>query len=130
MISSSDVRPWFSRGFTLIELLLVMSLIGLATSLVAPRLFSAYRKIQMQSEVKQVLSLLNAISYSAFIRNRRIEVTLNKESVCVAGKSLLRLEHITFPETELTFIRSGLCDHDKIEYQAGDETCAMSLPTL
>ena len=130
MISSSDAHLRSGRGFTLIELLLVMSLIGLATSLVAPRLFSAYRKVQVQSEEKQVLNLLDAISYSAFIRNRDIKVILSKENVSVAGKSLLRLEHLTFPETELVFIRSGFCDRNKIEYRGGDEIRSMSLPPL
>ena len=130
MISSSDVHLRSGRGFTLIELLLVMSLIGLATSLVAPRLFSAYRKVQVQSEEKQVLNLLDAISYSAFIRNRDIKVILSKENVSVAGKSLLRLEHLTFPETELVFIRSGFCDQNEIEYRGGDEIRSMSLPSL
>ena len=130
MISSSDAHLRSGRGFTLIELLLVMSLIGLATSLVAPRLFSAYRKVQVQSEEKQVLNLLDAISYSAFIRNRDIKVILSKENVSVAGKSLLWLEHLTFPETELVFIRSGFCDQNKIEYRGGDEIRSMSLPSL
>jgi prepilin-type N-terminal cleavage/methylation domain-containing protein len=123
-------KPKSTHGFTLIELLLVMSLMGLATSLVAPKLFSAYRKVQIQVEEKQVYNLLNAISYSAFIRNHSIKVILKKNGVSVGGKSLLNLEHIRFSETELTFIQSGFCDYQKIEYQTDNETRIMSLSNI
>ncbi len=107
-----------------------MSLIGLTTSLAAPRLFSAYQKIQVESEERQVLNLLEAISYSAFVRNHDITAILDGDSISMKGKALLKLKHVTFPETELTFIRSGFCKHDRIEYRTGDETRFLSLPTL
>ena len=107
-----------------------MSLMGLATSLVAPKLFSAYRKVQVQAEEKQVYNLLNAISYSAFIRNHSIKVVLKKNSVSIGGKSLLKLEHVRFSETELTFIQSGFCDHRQVEYQTDNETRIIPLSNI
>ena len=50
------------RGFTLIEILIVLSLIGLTSGLVGPRLFSVYKEIQIQSEEREFHSLLKAIS--------------------------------------------------------------------
>jgi len=130
MISSSDSPISSRRGFTLIELLLVMSIIGLASSLVGPRLFSTYRNIQVQSEEKEFSNFLDAVSYSAFIRNRKITVILKEDRVFVAGKPVLTLKFLVFPHTELTFIRSGLCDKNAIQYQAAGKERVMSPPVL
>jgi len=130
MISSSDSPISFRHGFTLIELLLVMLIIGLASSLVGPRLFSAYRKIQVQSEEKEFSNFLDAVSYSAFVRNRKIKVIIEEGSVLVAGKPVLSLKYLVFPHTELTFIRSGLCDKNAIHYHAAGKERVMSPPDL
>ncbi len=120
----------FIRGFTLIELLLVISLMGLVTSLVAPKLFSAYQKILVQSEEKEISSLLNAISYRAFIQYRSIEVKLDENTLSVAGKPFLKLKYVRFPETVLTFIQSGFCKQNRIYYQLGNETRFIPVSTL
>ena len=129
-MNESPNHPKCTGGFTLIELLLVMSLMGLATSLVTPKLFSTYRKIQVQSEEKEISNLLNAISYRAFIQNRPIKVMLNQKSVSIGGKPLLKLKHIHFDEMELTFIQSGFCDQNQIPYQTENETRFIQLSTL
>jgi prepilin-type N-terminal cleavage/methylation domain-containing protein len=117
-------------GFTLIELLLVMLIIGLATSLAGPRLFSTYEKIQVQSEEKELAGLLDAVSFRAFIQNRAITVILDEDNVSLDGKPLFSLKHLLFPHTELTFIQSGLCDTNAIQYQAAGKDRVMSLPQL
>lgn len=54
-----------SLGFTLIELLIVLVIVGLAMSLISPRITKTYEKNQSQLEKEKVLFILNLAAKSA-----------------------------------------------------------------
>jgi len=52
--------PWDRRGFTLIELILVLTLLAVAASLIAPRLSGFVRGRALDSEARRLLSVTRA----------------------------------------------------------------------
>lgn len=50
-----EARPHqHSRGFTLLEMLCVMTIVGLLSSLIAPRIGSSLAKIEKSSQIKEI----------------------------------------------------------------------------
>lgn len=68
LISQNNIRPSPLRllGFTLLELLIVMTLLGIAALLVVPRVGGG-QMVQLQSQVREVVALLNYARRSAII---------------------------------------------------------------
>lgn len=67
------------RGFTLLELLVVMTLIGIAALLVVPRVGGG-QMVQLQSQVREVVALLNYARRSAIIEGKIKTVILTPGS--------------------------------------------------
>lgn len=72
------------RGFTLLELLVVMTLIGIAALLVVPRVGGG-QMVQLQSQVREVVALLNYARRSAIIEGKIKTVILTPGSPEQAG---------------------------------------------
>ncbi len=117
-------------GFTLIELLMVITLLGLLSGLVAPRLFRTYEKIQVQSEEKELREFLQFLSYRAFLRNRNLRVLLDKHGVYVGGRSVINFKYISFPRSELIVLNNGLFEEQTVKYNLLGKENIFETPSL
>ncbi len=63
-----------ARGFTLLELMVVLTLMGLAISIVAPNLSRLYASVTRSTERDYILDQLAAVAHRAWIRETNLVV--------------------------------------------------------
>lgn len=67
-----DVKQ--GRGFSLVELVVVLTLMSLATAMVAPNLSNAYRNFQLRSELEEMLMAVESLGFRAFNQGTGIRI--------------------------------------------------------
>ena len=136
------------RGFTLIEMLVVILIATSALSLVGPRLFSSYEKIEIRAAEQRLTTVLNAFSWRAFARQESLYCRLAEEQLEVfaepakkpadevAGETEPRLLYsrkfplLYFESTEIVFNGNGFAETPVLLYQVGDEMRELQLEAV
>lgn len=68
-------------GFTLVELLVVMVILGLTSSLVAPDMFSMVKRSQAKTELEKIKAIAELSIERSFFASSKIEITFNDNTV-------------------------------------------------
>ena len=107
----------FSQGFTLIEILVVMLIVSLGASLVGPRLFGVYEKIQASVEEQKLVDLLAMVKMRAFLRQTPYSIETDRNILKIKDeKAGVVFSWITFPNAGVTFNGNGFPDANSITY--------------
>ena len=114
------------RGFTLIELLIVMTLMGVVLSLVAPMGMNMVTKARAQTEYLQLQQKMNSMATHAFTQAQPLELVFDDNtltsyrfdsvaSVLIFNQSET-FEFISFPEKQtVRFNRNGIPNTNSID---------------
>lgn len=109
----------FSRGFTLIELLIVISIVALTASLVAPLGVKQVEKIRAESEWITLRRAVDTLAFRAFAQGRSIEILAAGTRLswrvdgAIAGELLF--ERVFFPPgQEIRVTRNGYAEPDRL----------------
>ncbi len=70
MLVSSPTRPERSQGFTLLEILMVLMLVGLAGSVVVPRVGGIYDNLVLRSDREELLRDIQGLPARAYAEGR------------------------------------------------------------
>ncbi|RRS10085.1 type II secretion system protein [Pseudoalteromonas sp. J010] len=118
-------------GFTMIELLIVLTIMGLIMSLVAPLSIKAINRSDAKMELVEVKNWLRNRSNKAFLQQRDYLVVLDKHSGTVyQGDTEVeskQLKYLQFPKQEITLNRFGMISVDNITTQYLDQTLQIEL---
>jgi prepilin-type N-terminal cleavage/methylation domain-containing protein len=109
-----------SFGMTLIELLIVITIMGLLSSLVVPDVRNQIERAAAQEEFMRLQSELNATSFMAFSQGKEVSVTASGSLLVVSRPQALRREyryaHLFFdPKQEFVYLSSGYATKEKLE---------------
>ena len=77
-----------AAGFTLLEMLVVMALLGLAMTLVLPRLGSGGPAVQVRGAARDLAAAARAAQLDALTRNRVVDLTVDAAGVHRDGRRL------------------------------------------
>lgn len=114
------------RGFTLIELLIVMTLMGVVLSLVAPMGMNMVTKARAQTEYLQLQQKMNSMATHAFTQAQPLDLVFDDNtltsyrfdsvaSVLIFNQSET-FEFISFPEKQtVRFNRNGIPNTNSID---------------
>lgn len=104
-------------GFTLLEILVVLVLVGIGISLVTSELSGAYGKINAFAEEQKFLDLIDALQMRAFLRGEASTIDMKDQTLSFNEKgSSVNFDHISFPETTISFNGNGYPDKDSFSY--------------
>ena len=120
------------RGFTLIEILLVVLLLSITLTLVAPLGVEQVEKARAQSEWIALDREIGRLSMNAFLRSEFISIhAAGKELAWETGdgeQGVIVFEHLFFsPEQRLTINPNGIADPMEIEVLQRDRQRTLSL---
>lgn len=115
----------------MIELLIVLTIMGLIMSLVAPLSIKAINRSDAKMELVEVKNWLRNRSNKAFLQQRDYLVVLDKHSGTVyQGDTEVenkQLKYLQFPKQEITLNRFGMISVDNITTQYLDQTLQIEL---
>lgn len=124
------------QGFTLIELLVVLAIVGALSTLVAPSLFRQYEKMQVQSDVRQVKTLLTQISHKAFLSGSSISINFSSQTMRYQyqkkdSRSVSKtFEYLEFERQAMVVNSNGFFDKPYLTVLIGDKSQQVSLDEL
>lgn len=109
------------HGFTLIELLIVMTLIGLGISVVAPLGMTQLEKSRAFDEAMQLEQFCQSVSNKAYLSGQQLTITTDNNTLLLAytdAKELTQLEfrYLSFPRQQITFNQHGFADVAALQY--------------
>lgn len=115
-----DVRSTQSSGFTLVELLIVLTIIGLTASLVAPLGAKQFDKARAQEEWLTLRRTVDGLAFRAYSLGRETELHAKGTSLEWAfadgKKGHLDFKKVFFaPEQTISIDRNGYADRDRLE---------------
>ena len=104
-------------GFTIIELLVVLIITGLLASLVAPKLFATYERIEATAEEKKLRELIEFAKSRSFLRQIPFIIRFDDHTLEITNQgALIRFKYILFPRSALTFNANGFSGTQKLIY--------------
>lgn len=119
------------RGFTLIEILLVVLLLSITLTLVAPLGVEQVEKARAQSEWLTLDREIGRLSMKAFIEGEFVSVNMaGKQLAWETGREqgVIEFEHLFFaPEQQLTINPNGIAEPMQIEVLQRDRQRTLSL---
>ena len=106
-----------TQGFTLIELLIVLVILSLSVSIVAPNMFNIVERIQKQNEVKAVDGIVNLIKEVSFFSSSHYLLVSQNNQITVFNfdtedESLLAKEI-----EDLCKQKNGITNEDTIKFE-------------
>lgn len=109
------------RGFTLIELLIVMTLIGLGLSVVAPLGMTQLEKSRAFDEAMQLEQFCQSVSNKAYLSGQQLSITVENNRLILAytdATELAQLDfrYLSFPRQQITFNQHGFADAAALQY--------------
>lgn len=112
-------------GFTIIELIIVLIIVGLGMSLVAPRLSRDVTKARFKSDLKKVSSTLRYARSRAIFTGRKQSVNFNSESgeYWMEGKARMHLaEPGRFGQIKVVKFKDDDSELKRIDFNANGST--------
>ncbi len=108
-----------NSGFTLIELMVVLIIIGLAASLVSPRVMSIYDKVMLHAEEQKLRDCFVGVKNRSFIRQVPMRMVFKDNVLTIEGEAAtVKFQKMTFSPLVVTFNGNGFSDTGEIHYQA------------
>lgn len=108
-----------NSGFTLIELMVVLIIIGLAASLVSPRVMSIYDKVMLHAEEQKLRDCFVGVKNRSFIRQVPMRMVFKDNGLTIEGEAAtVKFQKMTFSPLVVTFNGNGFSDTGEIHYQA------------
>lgn len=105
--------PRRSEGFTLLELLVVLTLLGLLTSMVLPRLATLYNRWQVVYERDDILMNLQALGYQVLQQGTDFQLhqplNLTKTTAVKPLPFELPDDWLLYTKTPIQFLENGIC---------------------
>ena len=122
------------KGFTLIELLIVMTLLGLAISIVIPNIETLYEKIQFRSQTKKIYELVLKARFHSFYYQKNIVLSSEQSRLIVRGLELPADQIPTIPvelSQEISFSPNGVSSGGEIRlYFRGRPKATITIETF
>ena len=119
-------------GFTLVELLIVLTIVGLTASLVAPLGAKQFEKARAQEEWLTLRRTVDGLAFRAFALGRETELhakgSLLEWRFADGQGGNLELSRIFFDPEQTTFIdRNGYADRDHLQMRMAGAPRELSL---
>ncbi len=117
-----------NTGFTLIEMLMVLVIVALGSSLVAPQMFHRYQKVQAESEASKLKQFLDSVSMHAFLTQSDTEVVLGQDHAMVRGGSRLKFSMLSLKNSKIVFDGNGFAGDQTVRYSVLGEEKIIEVP--
>ena len=116
----SRSRSKCSRGFTLVELLIVLTIVGLTASLVAPLGAKQFDKARAQEEWLTLRRTVDGLAFRAYALGRETELHAKGTSLewmfADGKRGHLYFDRVFFePEQTIAIDRNGYADRDRLQ---------------
>lgn len=111
------------RGFTLIEVLIVLAIVTIAITIVAPNLMRTYEKVQVQAEIKMMTETLKDVGLKAFLSQTPQSVVMKgRDMVILPSKNTVHFSKFVFPhDEEICFNTKGAPNQTRVHIQSNDQ---------
>lgn len=114
LVSNRSIKQ--KRGFSLIELLIVISIMGLITSIVVPETFTMLEQHQAHLEQKQLVDFLKKQKYQAYLLEQPISIEFIGAEMKSSLGSSIAFEHIYSDSQTITITELGNFDQDAVSF--------------
>lgn len=116
--------------------MIVLVIISVVFSLIAPNSYALYKKSQVQSEIIKLREFYKKVSYKAFINARSVVVTSKNKTLeysyqdLPVTKNKVEFDFISFQNQKLIFSESGFSDISSINIYDGNKTIQFNLTNV
>ena len=123
----------FSKGFTLIELIIVLSIVSLLLSVVAPISIKAVDKTEAKTELLSTTKWIKNIGFQSFIEQQSYMLELNGNTLSLYKKpsndlvKIKQLESLSFTQQWVNFNANGFITPEQISGHFRGEPLTISL---
>ena len=123
----------FSKGFTLIELIIVLSIVSLLLSVVAPISIKAVDKTEAKTELLSTTKWIKNIGFQSFIEQQSYMLELNGNTLSLYKKpsndlvKTKQLESLSFTQQWVNFNANGFITPEQISGHFRGEPLTISL---
>ena len=119
-------------GFTLIELMVVLIIISLLASLVAPAIFKRIEKAEISAEEKKLASIFESAKIISFARRTPVVIKLENNILTIMNtarepKSSTGFQFFLFEKDLVRYNANGFCDQKDIKYICDNRERILSL---
>ncbi len=115
---TAAAAPSVRRGFTLLEMVVVLSIMGLATAMVAPSVFRSIGTWQRQGEVEAMLDQIRGLPAVARAQGRTIVISKQTLSSATPPLHADPGSSLTVPES-WSVHHNGVCDGGRVRIDSG-----------
>ncbi len=118
------------RGFTLIELLIVLTILGLAASLVGPLTVRQVDKINVVKERQQLFALIEEIAFQSYLHRGDTQVICAGNTITAQGPQGVTTHQfaiLSFPAQQLQVNSHGFWQQPLLQWVANDEPGQLTL---
>lgn len=118
------------QGFTLIELLIVLTILGLAASLVGPFTARQLDKIKVVKEQQQLYSVLDDIAFKSFLNRSDATVELAEQRLLVqwpTATAEYQFAILSFPTQQFTVNSHGFWQVKEVRWAANQQYGQLTL---
>ena len=123
----------FRKGFTLIELIIVLSIVSLLLSVVAPISIKAVDKTEAKTELLSTTKWIKNIGFQSFIEQQSYMLELNGNTLSLYKKpsndlvKTKQLESLSFTQQWVNFNANGFITPEQISGHFRGEPLTISL---
>ncbi len=123
----------FAHGFTLIELIIVLSIVSLLLSVVAPISVKAVDKSVARTELLTTRNWVKSIAFQSFVESRSYQLELKGDMLYLYQSDTnqliktKKLESLRFDTLQVNFNNNGLVSPTQIQGYFRDEPLMISL---
>ena len=111
-----------AQGFTLVEVLVVLIIVALSVSLVAPSLINAYEGMKGAAEEQRLVSILDAVKMKSFLRQTAYSLHFEENRLTIKENDIItEFDYIIFPVTTIRFNANGFADVKILKYVIRDK---------
>lgn len=114
-------------GFSLIELLVVLSIMGLTMSFVAPNVFSLKTRFDIQAEKKHLRLYIQEQSYKSYFHESPQVINFVGNQVISELSAPLTFEYLAFPQQSLTVTKYGKFDDFTLAYAQSEQWLELTI---
>ena len=117
----------FNRGFSLIELLVVMVILGVTLSVVAPNIFALKTRFDIEAEKKLIKQFLYQQSYASYFQEEEQSIDFIGALVVSSFENELTLKHLSFPKQVIYIDRYGKFPLFELKYIQNEQLLTLEI---